>query len=470
MPRRTVFTSVVSLALLLPTLALADWSDDPLVNLAVAAKEDEQAQPKVGMLPDGSAYVAWFDNDPTGSPPWGYDVFLQRYDSDGVAAWDPQGLRVADLGLSWTTDYGLDVDAEGNAVLAFREDRSGTEQITVTKISPGGVPLWGTEGVRVSSGDQGNYAPGVVVTSDGNVAVGWSGYDRKGPAAFVTMLDANGAPVWSAAIPSKGDVTHDFSDLAAGEDGSVIVLAVRTVNRLLDSERGLFAQKYSAKGRALWRKGVVVLDGMPLQGGEFPRILSDGGGGAVIAWYTSDPLDCWVQRLSADGTEIFPHDGLAVATSFHDRAEPSFALDATTGDAIVVYNDRGPEGYGVFGQRISPTGERLWTDDGVAIRPPDWAASTASPAVVSTPTGALATWIELLAYPDAAIHGAKVDAAGGLVCSGIEVSLAPGAKSRISGGATAQGGGVFAWEDGRNDFKDVFAQRIGPGCNLGLVP
>jgi hypothetical protein len=461
---------IVSFALLLPGTTLAQWSADPYVNLAVAAKTDEQAQPKVGTLPDGSAYISWFDNDPTGSPAYGYDVFLQYFDGKGFAQWDPNGIRIADRGLSWTTDYGFAVDAAGNALLAFNDDRSGTSQIAVTKVSPAGVQLWGDTGVQLTSDTTEKYAPDVVATSDGNVAGGWVGSNRKGaPVVFLAKLDANGRVLWNASISAPKDYTYDFSHIAAADNGSVILTWVRTWTGPFKSIRGLMAQKYSAKGRPQWGKGVVVLDTKSLQGGEFPKIMHDGAGGAVIGWYTTDP-ECYVQRLSADGVELFPHEGLAAGTSLNSRSEPTFTFDAATGDTIMVYNEQGPDGYGVGGQRFSSTGARLWTESGVAIRPGDWSVTTMWPTVVNTPTGALVTWIEQVAYPDSAIYGAKVDATGALVCTGINVTLAPGSKNRIAAVSTPQGGGIFAWEDGRNDFNDIYAQRLGPDCVLGLVP
>lgn len=472
MTRRALSVLIVSIALLVPTATLAQWSSDPLVNLAVAAKTDEQAQPKVGTLPDGSAYVSWFDNDPSGSPPWGYDVFLQYFDSTGVAQWGPDGVCIADRGLSWTTDYGFDVDAAGNALLAFNDDRSGSTQITVTKVSPAGTQLWGAAGVQVSSGTDEKYSPEVVATSDGNIAVGWVGTDRKGLGmVFVTKLDANGGEIWSSTIKAAKGYTYDFSSIAASDSGSVVVTWVRTNTGPLSTRRHLMAQKYSATGHPVWGKGVVLLDNASLQGGEFPAVLSDGAGGAVIGWYTATtPLESYVQHVSADGVELFQHNGLAAATNTNDRSEPSFTFDAATGDIIMVYNERSANGYGVGGQRFSPTGARLWTDSGVTIRPHDWSVTTMWPTVVNSPTGALVTWIEQVAYPDSEIYGAKVDATGALVCTGINVTLAPGSKNRIAAVSTPQGGGIFAWEDGRTDYNDIFAQRLGPDCNLGLLP
>ena len=45
----------------LPLAAHAQWSDDPLVNLAIADRPSEQVVPKIAATADGGCYVAWFD-------------------------------------------------------------------------------------------------------------------------------------------------------------------------------------------------------------------------------------------------------------------------------------------------------------------------------------------------------------------------------------------------------------------------
>ncbi len=466
MIRHTSRVLILLCAFVMATAALAQWSGDPMQNLAVAVKTNDQVQPKVGTLPDGSAYVSWFDNE-TG----GYDVYLQYFDGKGYAQWSTGGILIADRNYSSTTDYGFTVDGAGNALLAFNDDRSGNDQITVTKVSPAGVQLWGPTGVQASSGTAPKYAPDVAVTSDGGIAVGWTGGGKKGvDTVYAAKLDANGSMLWDVALGSAKGYDYAFSHLAPADNGSVIVLMVRTaVKSLGTGNRGLFAQKYSAKGRPAWGKGVVVLDNASLQGGEFPDIVSDGAGGAVMAWYTTGG-ESYVQHLDASGLELFPHNGLAAATNGDSRTEPSFTFDAASGTTTMVYNETFlATGNGIGGQRFSSAGVRLWTNDGVTIRPGDYSVSTAWPTVVTTPSGPLVTWIEI-AYPDSQIYGARLDGTGTITCPGINVSLAPGSKNRIAAVSTPEGGGIFAWEDGRSDFSDIYAQRLGADCTLGLVP
>ena len=102
-----------------------------MVNLGVAARPNDQVQPKIRPNPDGGCYISWFDNDPSGHFPFGYDVFMQRLDAAGVPQWVAGGIRFADLGMSSTQDYGLDVDAPGkkNSHRALDDIRESIEEL-----------------------------------------------------------------------------------------------------------------------------------------------------------------------------------------------------------------------------------------------------------------------------------------------------------------------------------------------------
>jgi len=63
--------------------------------------------------------------------------------------WPRNGLLAASSQQSFTVSYGPDGDTEGDAPLAFRDDRSGSLEITVARLSAdgfesGGMPMWST--------------------------------------------------------------------------------------------------------------------------------------------------------------------------------------------------------------------------------------------------------------------------------------------------------------------------------------
>ena len=150
-------------------IAWGQWSSDPLVNLAIADRTGEQLDPKIHATSDGGCYVSWFD-DSAG----GYDPYLQRLDPDGNELWAHNGVLVADRSLAYAQHYGLDVDADDNALLAFRDDRFGGEQVTAAKVSPEGELLWGANGVQLGEVDQLIESPKIAATTDGYVVVGWT--------------------------------------------------------------------------------------------------------------------------------------------------------------------------------------------------------------------------------------------------------------------------------------------------------
>ena len=274
--------------------AWAQWSSDPSKNLALSdIPGADQVQPKMLPLPNNSWYVSWFNNNPNDPPPNGYDVYYQMLDPNGYEQFPHDGIQVAKLTLSSTEDYGLAIDASGNALLAFQDDRKdpNNPQITAAKMSPSGQPLWGASGISLTFDSGFHASPKITATSDGNIVVGWT----TDSAVVLQKLDPNGHPLWVGRTAFEYGVTiqesgfnYSLADLHASDNGSVIVSWVR--NKGFGSNNYLYANKMSASGQLMWGAGhVKVFDGGSLQFGEFPYFTPDGSGGAVFSWYSSSP-------------------------------------------------------------------------------------------------------------------------------------------------------------------------------------
>lgn len=188
-----------------------------MVNLAVAAKPGDQVQPKIRPTPDGGSYISWFDNDPNGHPPFGYDVYLQRLDANGIPRLTGGGLLLADLGMSSTQDYGLDVDVEGNALVTFLDDRRRNAVIvTVMKVTPDGTQLWGKKGRAVGRGTNFLGNPKITATSDGFVVAAWI----NGNNITLQRISAAGGRQWGVngiTVTAPAGTTYSLADLHAGD-------------------------------------------------------------------------------------------------------------------------------------------------------------------------------------------------------------------------------------------------------------
>lgn len=277
-----------------------------MVNLAVAAKPGDQVQPKIRPTPDGGSYISWFDNDPNGHPPFGYDVYLQRLDANGIPQLTGGGLLLADLGMSSTQDYGLDVDAEGNALVTFLDDRRRNAVIvTVMKVTPDGTQLCGKKGRAIGRGTNFLGNPKITATSDGFAVAAWI----NGNNITLQRISAAGGRQWGVngiTVTAPAGTTYSLTDLHAGDDGSAIFSFVSAAG--FTAPKHLLANKISPDGTLLWGAShVAVFDGGSLQFGNFPPFVTDGAGGAVFGWYEVSPLQSRAQHILADGSEAFPH-------------------------------------------------------------------------------------------------------------------------------------------------------------------
>ncbi len=459
MVSRIRLTAVVVVHLVAVVAARASWPDNPGVNLAIGDRSGEQTQPKIAVRPDGGAYVSWFDNSGGG-----YDVYLQRLDSDGNELWPHNGVLVADRGFSSTQDYGLDLDADGSALLAFRDDRSGSTQITVAKIAPDGSAAWGPSGIQITRGTDFVAAPKVAGTTDGHVVVAWTNNSD----VALLKLDPTGQPVWArVTIAAIGGDGTSASDLVAADAGGVIVSMVRGFL----SPKHLHAQKLDTDGNTLW--GVVppaVFDGGALQTGNFPQFVPDGSGGGAFAWYSVGPLQCHGQRVRSDGSEAFPHNGTAVATGPEPRTAPDVSFNPATSETYVFWREeRGgpsPE-FGVYGQKFDANGVRQWGDTGVEIAPLTTTELTQTRQVAWS-DGALVAWVSTLAFGNQTIHAARVDASGALVWkNATDISNVTSSKSRLALAHTSNDNAIMVWADGRNDANDIYGQNVNNDGTLG---
>jgi len=464
------------LVLTLASAASAQWSSDPMQNLALSnIPGADQVQPKVLPLPNNSWYVSWFNNNPNDPPPTGYDVYYQLLDPNGYEQFPHDGIQVAKLTLSSTEDYGLDADAGGNALLAFLDDRRdpNNPQVTAAKMSPSGQPLWGASGIALTFDPGFHASPKITATSDGFVVVAWT----TNSAVILQKLDSNGHPLWVGKTAFDYGVTlqesgfnYLLSDLHAADDGSVIVSWVR--NKGFGSNNYLYANKLSADGKLLWGAGhVKVYDGGSLQFGEFPYFTTDGSGGAVFSWYTSSPsLQVFAQHILSDGTEAFGHNGAVGSTNqFNVRVSPSASYNPATQETFLFWTeeDSNQVENGVSGQKFNSAGARQWTDTGVVIVPLGsdsqiWVEN------VQLGTGALVFWVDSPGFGSGTLYAAKLDGNGNFLCSQFGVSTASADKFRLFAGIASSGLAAVAWEDDRNGENDIFIQNVNSDCTLGI--
>ena len=246
-------------------------------------------------------------------------------------------------------------------------------------------------------------------------------------------------------------------------DGSGGTIIVWQDNR--NGKYEIYAQRMNGDGNAVW-----TLNGLAIcvQDSNFkPMIVSDGSGGAIIAWQSyrgSATADIYAQRVNSSGNIMWSLNGLPVCVVVFEQDTISMVSDGL-GGAILTWQDyRSNNGFAdIYAQRINPAGTMIWTANGVNIC--NQAASQRGPKIISDGSGgAFITWYDNRAG-NYDIYSQRVGAAGAVQWTTNGVATCTMSTDQLTPDVCSDGadGVVITWTDYRSstDFN-IYAQRVGP--------
>jgi hypothetical protein len=333
---------------------------------------------------------------------------------------------------------------------------------------------WGPGGINVSQlpppSPFGLQAWQHAITTDGHGGgiIAWAG-DRNYPSGldngafdiFVQRIDANGDRMWAqgGVVLTTPTSAHPASVqqypriVPDGAGGAIVAWVV--IQRATGGQAGgVRIQRLDAAGAPQWGANGVVVYGGATQ--DEVQLTGDGAGGAIVAWAQYISLNTYglrAQRLNGNGvpqwTAAICNDGFRFLNSI-------VADDA--GGAIIAWQDADD----IFAQRINAAGTPEWGVNGVGV---SLAAGNQSWPVLSRDGsgGAFVTWDDQRSGPNRDIYAQRLSAAGQalwatngvVVCNDISDQGVSGVVSDETGNA------IFIWSDFRNgNDSDVYAQRM----------
>ncbi len=190
---------------------------------------------------------------------------------------------------------------------------------------------------------------------------------------------SKGQPIWSArqSMPVSTSV-YTESNVHAVSDGSggwfvAYEATAKTGAHSGDSE--VFAQRVSPDGKPLWHAGEKSVVVASTEWNErSPQVVPDGKGGMVLVYTLSTQIgehagdaDIAAQRIDANGALLWGDGNGVPVTNSTTREEHSSAFPTSDGGVLVVFQatprtgDRAGVG-GIFAQRLSPSGKRVWNN------------------------------------------------------------------------------------------------------------
>jgi hypothetical protein len=226
--------------------------------------------------------------------------------------------------------------------------------------------------------------------------------------------------------------------------------------------KGLFAQRITASGDTLWAaNGNMVCSATVEYGAPLGiHAAGDGTGGAIIVWTDSRTVtwEIYAQRIDPDGTMMWTANGVNLSPG-HTFAWVPKAVADEAGGAIVGWGSYLGTGYGVFMQRVSPSGDKLWATEGIKVSG-QWTymLELASDGA----GGCIASWIS-----NDTLFAQRVNASGALMWPEPLVVAAAADMTDLKIVSNDDSGTIVTWADKRGADFDIHAQRISSNGEWG---
>ncbi|MCK4338645.1 MAG: T9SS type A sorting domain-containing protein [Candidatus Cloacimonetes bacterium] len=463
---------LILLLLLIPILLFAEWSSNPAQNFAVCDLTGSQAIPKIATSSTGDTYISWFSNE-TGN----YDVRLQRFDVQGNELWVHNGILISDHpSMSWLTDWDMTVDNANHAILTFQDIRNlGNNNIYAYRISPDGDFVWGNDGLDLTNSTAFDVSPKVTVTNTGNAVFAW----QADEVIIMQKISPEGNLLWGDnGITLTCADTYSWPQLLPAGTDDVIMKFFEDSGLFPMTTRHVYAQRFDANCNVVWSEDTIISNagGISAWTQIFP-FISDGNDGFFIAWHDDRDnnmlADIFIQHVDSNGNTLWTANGVEVSTMPNrNHFYPQLVYPLNRGDVYVFWNEMDSDQNlrGIYGQKMSETGDRLWTGYGkvfIEICSTDYYPFAAR----SSDTDAVVFYDEYLDALNSNIKAMRIAPDGSYVWTEQHIMLSSVSSEKLHFDVNnfANDQWIAVWEDRRNDNGDIYAQNIQITGELGPV-
>jgi hypothetical protein len=453
--------------------AASSWPTD---GVGICAGPGEQG--RTGIVPDGAGgiFITWRDARAITHN----DVFALRITASGAVApgWPACGIRVCMA--PGNQDFGTSVtDGHGGVIVFWEDERSSPIRVFAQRVNAAGAPQWGPDGIPVCTASSEQGITSANPDGHGGVFLVWVDSRRAPPPEpphfhprydlFSQRLDSAGVSQWAPeGVPVCADSGDRVGGILAddGADGVIVSFA--------DNVRAAyFAQHLSGTGGRLWDP-----NGVPMQRGQG---ISDGAGGALIAWSSGDPGNdnVWLQHVDSQSKELLPAGGIAVCNAVFDQRlgtrGKSIVSDGAGGIFLAWYDLRNGKDWDIYAQRMLASGAVApgWPVNGIPVSAiPE---SQIYPAIVADGTGgAIITWHDIRnAATGYDVYAQRITSTGtiasGWPTDGVALCTAPGHQVDPIPVPDGVGGLIAYWDDYRGSDVDIYAQHVSASGIVGSV-
>ena len=363
---------------LLPFLSNAQFANDSTNNVVIQdAIGSEQATPLISSRSDGGVYISWFDQS-SGM----YVLRMQRLDALGNKLWGPNGVVVSNANQNTALfRYDLKTDNEGNAIVAFQDQRTGSMQVVAQKMDSTGAPVWANNGVVLADADAAQgLAPVIGVLSNNNIVVAWNAYSSTNQkwVCYIELNPATGASINGAGpdkIKPATGTTPNYSrpSIASYANNEYYLMYVQETGNFPGLTSKLYVKRMATNYVSLWAAPIQFTT-KTITAFFFPRIISDGGTGFLCAFNTGNPanaaLTCvYLQHVDSTGATWSTNGTALTSSTTINSYLGDYFYNSTTNQMWVglQVTNSGQSASGNSIQRVNNAGLNLCGTDGIVV-------------------------------------------------------------------------------------------------------
>ena len=362
-------------------------------------------------------------------------------------------------------------DGSGGAIITWDDYRNSNTDANIyaQRINSSGIVQWTTDGVTICDTIRNQSLPAIASDGSGGAIIVWD--DKRDVSLvsdiFAQRIDASGVVQWTAnGIPICNTPEYQFRPIIIS-DGSGGAIIAWNDWRGGGASFNIYVQKINSSGIVQWAANGVLL-GNPTGAEQFLSLVSDDAGGAIITWEdtrinNNDP-DIYVQKINALGQVLWTEDGVLICNAYSSGL-PTSTSDGAGGAIIAWVDNRDTVSNHIYCQRIDANGNVQWPTNGVSIRSIQFGGGVAPTIASDDSGGAIIAWEDLregsLGFD---IYAQKINASGTVQWAQNGVAICQAAEYQVVPKiiSDGSGGAIITWGDKRAGgvFGDIYAQKI----------
>lgn len=441
---------------------ISQWTTGGMPACLASGDQDDPAIAGDGA---GGAIVTWVDRR-GGSP----RIYAQRLDSLGAVVWVDDGVTVSASAGAGADQLNPDVAYRGSfgALVVWEYHlNSNRTGLRVQGLDANGArAATDVLGASVDTSTTGKGRdPRIIRDSADAPVIAWTNIDDGSVRAQRMLSD------WTRDWDQAG---LELGTAAGVVESQVRVVGFGTGTAYVWRESSgtdpgnLRVQSVNSNGSRGWgSQGKVLCRSPGLQ--QDPVLVADGTSGLMVAWVDlrSGLGDIRARRTNSSGdtTMVAPH-GVGVATLAGSQVAPAIVSDGF-GGAIIAWADETPGSTAVAAQRVSSTEALPWPSPAPVYSGP--MAGGSRPTLVSDGTsGAVAAWSGAGSGSEPNIRAQRVIAGGFVVPHTITASAGPNGTISFPGATQVSEGASRTYTITPNAHHHI-ADVVVDGASVGVV-